>query len=78
MIPVNCPYNANVPNYHSDGPMSVQNPVNMSGPNYEPNSLAGPTESPVHKLTPYEVSGKVGRYALDHPNDDYEQARILY
>jgi catalase len=77
MIPVNCPYKARVSHNHRDGPMQVQN--QGSGLNYEPNSSGmGPYEAPEYKASPYPVSGNVGRYAHSHPNDDYEQARILY
>jgi catalase len=76
MIPINCPYKTRVATYNRDGPMMVQNPG--SGPNYEPNTYGGPVQSPEHAWHKHEVSGKVGRYAHDHPNDDYEQARTLY
>ncbi len=78
MIPINCPYKTRVSTYNRDGPMMVQNPAGLSGPNYEPNTSGGPVESPEHKWSPHKVEGDVGRYAHHHPNDDYEQPRTLY
>jgi catalase len=47
-IPINCPYRARVANYQRDGPSTV-NGNQGSGPNYEPNSFAGPVEDPSAK-----------------------------
>jgi catalase len=49
-----------------------------SSVNYEPNSFNGPKEKPDAKEAPFEVKGVVGRYAYNHPNDDFVQAGTLY
>lgn len=76
-IPINCPYKARVSNYQRDGP-SVVNGNQGSGVNYEPNSHGGPVEDPTKKWAPQPVTGHVGRYAHQHPNDNYEQPRALF
>ena len=76
-IPINCPYRARVHNYQRDGPMNVtQNAGSL--PNYEPNSLNGPTEDPAVKQKTFVVTGDAGRYAYNHPNTNFEQPRALY
>lgn len=47
-------------------------------PNYEPNTLNGPVEDPSKKWSPTPVSGVTGRHVHNHPNDYYEQPRVLY
>ena len=49
-----------------------------NAPNYEPNSLNGPVEDPTKKIASFSLVGEVGRYAHQHPNDNYEQPRALY
>jgi len=75
-IPVNCPYKATVKNYYRDGFYATEN----GGPdvNYEPNSHNGPKESPQASWAHAEISGTFGRFAHNHPNDDYEQPRALF
>lgn len=76
-IPINCPYRTRVANYQRDGPMRVDG--NQGGAvNYEPNSMNGPVEDPSKKWAPAQVSGVTGRHVHNHPNDYYEQPRILY
>ena len=70
-IPINCPYRARVANYLRDGPANV-NGNQGSAPNYEPNSLNGPVEDPSKKWHSQPVTGEVGKYKYQHPNDDFE------
>ena len=52
---------------------------NGSLPNYEPNSVTGtPVENRVYAWKQEDMVGKAGRYAYQHPNDNYEQPRILF
>jgi catalase len=44
-IPINCPYRTRIANYQRDGPANVTGNQG-NAPNYEPNSLGGPTEDP--------------------------------
>jgi len=60
-----------------DGVMSV-NGNGGGNPNYEPNSLNGPKENKSYAYSRQEVSGLIGRYPHQHPNDNYEQPRTLY
>lgn len=75
-LPINCPYRAKVANHHRDGfPMTFSH---SNGPNYEPNSLNGPTEDKSYANHKWAVTGEAGRYAHQHPNDNYEQPRELF
>ena len=47
-------------------------------PNYEPNSLNGPTEDKKYKWAQQTMNGKTGRYPYEHPNDNFEQPRALF
>lgn len=60
-----------------DGPMCVTG-GHGGFPNYEPNYLGGPKECPSAAWAGEKLSGVVGRYASQHPNDDYEQPRGLW
>jgi len=76
-IPINCPYRARVSNMIRDGPMSTNG--NQKGEvNYDPNSRNGPVTDPSTAWHGTHHNGKIGRYAHDHPNDNYEQARSLF
>jgi catalase len=71
-IPINCPYRARMGNYNNrDGVMCV-NGGKGGNPNYEPNSLNGPVEDKSYAISGEILSGKVGRYNHDHPNDNFE------
>lgn len=79
-IPVNRPLNAVVNHYQRDGSMAVNGNFG-SAPNYEPNSLGGPTAvGPAIGITytPLELSGQVGRFPFQLTNDDFVQAGILF
>lgn len=79
-IPVNRPLNAQVAHYQRDGFMTVNGNFG-SAPNYEPNSLGGPTAvGPAIGITftPMELSGKVGRFPIRHTDDDFKQPAKLY
>lgn len=78
-IPINCPYRARMANYNTrDGFMTV-NGGNGSQPNYEPNSVQGtPVENKVYAWAQEDLNGRAGRYAYQHPNDNYEQPRMLF
>ena len=78
-IPINCPYRSRMGSYNiRDGPMTVQGNGDKYPCNYEPNSLGGPTEDKSCAWSKQTVSGQVGRYPHQHPNDNYEQARGLF
>lgn len=49
-----------------------------NAPNYEPNSLNGPVEDPSKAIVSFALVGEAGRYAHQHPNDNYEQPRALF
>jgi catalase len=77
-LPVNCPYVSGVHNYQRDGPMTLANPG--PGPNYYPNSVDG-TPRPQASAAQYAFSvksGRAARYPHKHPNDDFEQAGVLF
>jgi len=79
-IPINCPYatKGGVRNGQRDGFMAV-NGNQGNAPNYHPNTVSGsPTVRPETRTTPFEVSGVVGRYDYQHPNDDFVQPGNLY
>lgn len=76
-IPVNCPYRARVDHYQRDGAASVRGNFG-SAVNYEPNSFGGPVEDPKYAWHKFDVTGQVGRFQLDHPNDHFEQPRDLW
>jgi catalase len=74
-LPINRP-RSEVNNYQRDGQMRADN--NGGGSvYYEPNSFGGPTETPVNKPAPYEVSGSADSVAYDH-HDHYTQPGDLY
>jgi len=79
-IPINCPYRARMGSYNiRDGPMTVKGNGDKYPANYEPNSFANaPKEDKSFKWSPVQVSGAVGRYPHQHPNDNYEQPRALF
>ena len=56
--------------------------VNGNGgghPNYEPNSYDwAPKEDKSFAISKQTVSGSIGRYPHQHPNDNYEQPRTLF
>jgi catalase len=77
-IPINCPYRARMGNYNTrDGPMVV-NGGKGGNPNFEPNSMGGPVADLSYAIQGEHLNAKVGRYAHDHPNDNYEQVRALW
>ena len=76
-LPINCPYRARVSNYQRDGPANVTNNFG-NAPNYEPNSLNGPVEDPTKANSIFTVQGEVGKHKYVHPNDDFEQPRMLF
>ena len=40
--------------------------------------MGGPVEDKSFAWSKQSISGEVGRYAYQHPNNDYEQARSLF
>lgn len=74
-LPINRPQ---CPVHHNqrDGAMAYGN-NGGSSVYYEPNSFGGPTESPEHRTTPFEVTGQAAGVAYDH-NDHYTQPGDLY
>jgi catalase len=77
LIPVNAPKAAAEKSYQRDGSMRVDG-NGGSGPNYWPNSFAGPAPDPDSLEPPFDVSGQAARHAFAHPNDDFVQAGSLY
>ncbi len=78
-IPVNAPKNQVNNPYYRDGFMAIGK--NGGGePNYEPNTLGGPTEDARFKRMSYQVNGKVGSWKQEEhaEDDDFAQARKLY
>jgi catalase len=79
-IPVNRPQNAHVNNYQRDGFMCVNGNFG-SAPNYEPNSVGGPTAvGPAIGITftPMELNGTVGRFPIALSDADFKQPAKLY
>jgi len=77
LIPVNAP-KANPENsYQRDGFMRTDD-NGGAGPNYWPNSMGGPGPDGRAEDIPLAVSGDVARYEFNHPNDDFEQAGVLF
>jgi len=78
-IPINCPYRARgVPYNIRDGFMNVKGSMG-SMPNYEPNSITGTAKQDLaYAIKKEDMVGEAGRYAYQHPNDNYEQARALF
>ncbi|WP_085521946.1 catalase [Tuberibacillus sp. Marseille-P3662] len=74
-IPINQPING-VNNYQRDGYMRVDG-NSGDAPNYEPNSVNGPTEDRTTKIKPFDVEGEADSVAYDS-EDHYTQAGDLY
>ncbi|MGB7295591.1 MAG: catalase [Candidatus Aminicenantales bacterium] len=77
LIPVNRAKNAPESSYQRDGFMRTD-ANGGGGPNYWPNSFGGPDPDPTKGEPPFEVSGLAARHPFTHPNDDFEQAGVLY
>jgi catalase len=77
LLPVNAPKNAPETSYQRDGFMRLDE-NGGEGPNYWPNSFGGPEPDPTTGEPPFEVSGTAARTAYPHPNDDFQQAGVLY
>lgn len=74
-IPINCPLNP-VVNQQRDGFMTVNGNGGLA-PNFMPNTLKKDALNPISSTTyaahKHTVSGAVGRFKHDHPNNDFEQ-----
>ncbi len=77
LIPVNSPKNAPENNYQRDGFMCTDD-NSGDGPNYYPNTYAGPQPDPKAEEPNFMLSGEAGRHTYNHPNDDFVQAGELY
>jgi catalase len=77
LLPVNAPKNAAENNYQRDGFMRLDS-NGGGGPNYWPNSFGGPEPDPTAAEPAFEVSGLAARQRYSHPNDDSQQAGVLY
>jgi catalase len=77
LLPVNAPKNAPERSYQRDGFMRVDG-NGGAGPNYWPNSFDGPAPDLSAADPGMAVSGETGRTPYPHPNDDFEQAGVLY
>jgi catalase len=77
LIPVNAPKCAPENSNQRDALMRVDS--NGAGaPNYWPNTFGGPAPDPTAGEPPFELEGEAGRFPYKHPNDDFEQAGLLY
>lgn len=77
LIPVNAPKNAPEASYQRDGFMRVDE-NGGSGSNYWPNSFGGPAPDESALEPQFPVEGDAGRFAYQHPNDDFVQPGNLY
>jgi len=77
LLPVNAPKNAPELSYQRDGLMRFDG-NGGSAPNYWPNSFGGPAPDATVADPGMPVSGETGRTPYPHPNDDFEQAGVLY
>ena len=77
LLPVNAPKHAPEASYQRDGLMRFDENGGR-GPNYWPNSFGGPAPDPSAADPGMPVSGETGRTPYPHPNDDFEQAGVLY
>ena len=77
LLPVNAPKDAAEQSYQRDGLMRFDG-NGGAGPNYWPNSFGGPAPDPGAADPGMPVSGETGRTPYPHPNDDFEQAGVLY
>jgi catalase len=75
-IPVNapkCPYHT----AHRDGAMRM-NANGGAQPNYQPNTLGGPTDNPALSEPPLDFGGPIARYDHRVDGDYYSQPAALY
>ncbi|MCE5243482.1 MAG: catalase [Syntrophobacteraceae bacterium] len=77
LIPVNAPRHAPENSYQRDGFMRVD-ANGEGGPNYWPNSFGGAAPVTGDSEPPFDLSGQAGRHPASHPNDDFEQAGVLF
>ncbi|MCE5335621.1 MAG: catalase, partial [Desulfobacteraceae bacterium] len=77
LIPVNAPRRAPENSYQRDGFMRVD-ANGEGGPNYWPNSFGGAAPDRDAAEPPLEISGNADRHPMNHPNDDFAQAGVLY
>ncbi len=77
LLPVNAPRAVKAVNYQRDGPMRFDDNGKGSA-NYYPNSFGGPAPEPEAAEPAFQVSGEAARRPYTHPNDDFEQAGVLY
>jgi catalase len=77
LLPVNAPKNAPEASYQRDAFMRTDE-NGGGGPNYWPNSFGGPEPDLAVSEPPFEVSGHAARTPYPHPNDDFQQAGVLY
>lgn len=77
-LPVNAP-KCPVHHYHKDGALRFQdNNTRYSDAYYEPNSFAGPTESPAYAEPALPLVGDADRYDRHQDPDDFSQPRKLF
>ncbi|GAB7080456.1 catalase [Megalodesulfovibrio paquesii] len=77
LIPVNSPKHRPEASNQRDGAMRTDN-GGGSGPNYWPNSFGGPDPDPEAMQPSFPVEGLAASQPYPHPNDDFEQAGVLY
>ena len=77
LLPVNAPKNAPEASYQRDGFMRFDE-NGGGGPNYWPNSVGGPQPDQATGEHAFKVSGLAARTPYPHPNDDFQQAGVLY
>ena len=77
LIPVNSAKAAKVDNGQRDGHM-VTGANSGGSPNYYPNSFGGPEPDSKFTEPGIELSGSVGKFTYNYPQDDFIQAGELY
>jgi catalase len=77
LLPVNAPKNASENSYQRDGFMRFDE-NGGGGPNYWPNSFGGPEPDSSAGEPPFELKDLAARTPYSHPNDDFQQAGVLY
>lgn len=74
-LQINCPYRAKIHNNIQDGLMTNSGPSRV---NFEPSLSADVPVAKAEQTSMQAVTGKIGHFNYEHPNDDYAQPRDLF
>ena len=85
-LPINCPHATRAHSYQRAGAMAgtydkfnqETHSSGLGGPNYGPNTQAGPVTAPNFAEPPLKITGDAARYDHRDGADDYSQAGDLY